>query len=248
MAYHFDIILISFIKPRTRFPQTAVLLSSSKMLRNLCLIGPPGSGKGSYGKLLAKSLDIPLVTVSSLLKRANFDLSSGKLMGDRVVSEILVEHLQSLPTGGFLLDGYPRTIRQVQWMAQKWPIGLRVDVAISLEVPKEVCLPKLLGRRACANCGGNWNVAHVQHGDYNLPPSLPDSCTNCRGEEDWITRSDDVEGIVDERLRTFYTTTAPILDHYEGQGKLLRFSPFLGYDDMPRFKATLSQWLHSFEN
>ena len=218
----------------------------SRIPRNLCIIGPPGSGKGSYGKLLAQSLNIPLISVSKLLKSANFDISSGKLLGDRVVSEVLVEHLASLPRG-YLLDGFPRTIRQVQWMKEKWPLEFQINAAISLEVPNEVCMTKMLGRRACLTCGGNWNVSNVHFGDYVLPPSLPDNCSQCDGEKDWSTREDDVESIVEERLQIYNTMTGPILDHFENQGTLLRFSPYLGYVDIPRFQIKLKEWLKSFD-
>ena len=214
----------------------------SRIPRNLCIIGPPGSGKGSYGKLLAKSLNIPLISVSHLLKNANFDISSGKLLGDRVVNEVLVEHLVSLPRG-YLLDGFPRTIRQVQWMKEKWPLELQIDAAICLEVPKEVCMTKMLGRRACLRCEGNWNVSDVHFGNFVLPPLLPDNCSKCEGEADWCTREDDVERVVEERLQIYDTMTGPILEHFEDQGTLLRFSPYLGYKDIPRFQNELKGWL-----
>ena len=221
-------------------------LSSSSPLRrlrmmNLSLIGPPGSGKGSYGKRLATALGMPLVSVSSVLKNANVNVGTGKLVDDDVVSHLLNEHLSKNNVhmkDGCILDGYPRTLAQL-----KGPV--KVHAAIHLNVPREVCRPKLLGRRACLTCGGNWNVAHVQHGPYHLPPSLPQNCANCTngGEKNWTTRDDDVEAIVNDRLDTFYTMTEPILHHYEAKGKLFRFSPFRGYDDLPRFESALKEWL-----
>jgi adenylate kinase len=113
-----------------------------------------------------------------------------------------------------------------------------------LEVPRQVCLEKLLGRRICTICDRNWNIANVQYGSFNLPASLPQSCTRCSSPTDhWIQRPDDIPDIIEKRLDTFYASSGPILDHYEANGKLLRFTPYQGYLDMPRFKMTVANWL-----
>ena len=207
------------------------------------MIGPPGSGKGSYGRLLAESLSIPLITVSSLLKQAHLDIASGKLVDDATVSRILAERLPLQP---YLLDGFPRTLNQVTLMEREWSIP-SIKAAISLEVPRQVCLKKLLGRRVCTVCDMSWNVADVQHDQFDLPVSLPENCSRCSPSDDWMQRLDDEPTIVNERLDTFYERTVPILEHYEQKRMLLRFSPYLGYRDMPRFLLTVKKWLQELE-
>ncbi|KAI2497260.1 adenylate kinase [Fragilaria crotonensis] len=207
---------------------------------NISLIGPPGSGKGSYGRLLAEFLSLPLITVSTLLQQAQVDTSSGKLVDDETVSKILVPQLPKHQS--YLLDGFPRTASQVKLMERDWDAP--VQAAISLEVPRQVCLEKLLGRRICTICNRNWNIANVQYGSFNLPASLPESCISCSSPTDhWVQRADDTPAIIERRLDTFYASSQPILDHYEANGKLLRFAPFQGYLDMPRFKLTVANWL-----
>jgi adenylate kinase len=210
---------------------------------SIAIIGPPGSGKGSYGRLLAEWLSIPLVTVSTLLKQAQLDTSSGKLVDDETVSGILSERLPLQP---YLLDGFPRTLNQVKLMERDWPIP-PIKAAISLEVPRQVCLEKLLGRRVCTVCNLNWNVADVQYGQFDLPASLPVTCSRCSPSDDWVQRLDDDPTIVQGRLDTFYERALPILEHYEQNGMLLRFTPYLGYRDMPRFQLAVTKWNEEFE-
>ena len=210
---------------------------------SIAIIGPPGSGKGSYGRLLAESLSIPIITVSTLLKQAHLDTSTGKLVDDATVSRILAERLPHQP---YLLDGFPRTLNQVTLMEREWPIP-SIKAAVSLEVPRQVCLEKLLGRRVCAVCDMSWNVADVQYDQFDLPASMPLNCSRCSPSDDWLQRPDDERTIIEERLDTFYERTVPILEHYEQNRALLRFSPYLGYRDMPRLLLTVTKWLEELE-
>jgi adenylate kinase len=206
------------------------------MNRKFCLIGPPGSGKGSYGKLLAKSLSLPLITVSTLLKTAGLDVGTGNLVQDDDVNEVL---LQNLPEN-YLLDGFPRTKNQLALMEQTWAEPLQG--AISLEVPRQVCLEKLLGRRSCTLCGENWNLAHVEKEGFHLPPKLPIQCTRCRMETHWTTRADDAPSLVEKRLDIFHFESKPILQYFEAKGALLQFAPYRGFLDMPLFESKVIEW------
>ena len=208
---------------------------------NLSIMGPPGSGKGSYGRLLAEFLAIPLISVSTLLKHAQIDTTSGKLADDETVSKIIVNHIpRNQP---YMLDGFPRTLNQVRIMEQDWSIA-PVHAIISLEVPRQVCFEKMLGRRICTICDRNWNVANVQFMSFNLPPSLPDNCFQCSHQtRPWRQRADDFPDIINERLDTFYNTSEPIIRHFEAKRKLLRFTPNMGFLDVPRFQSTVADWL-----
>lgn len=207
---------------------------------NISIIGPPGSGKGSYGRLVAEST--PFVIASTLLENAKLDTSSGKLLNDVTVSNTMVQNLPKNPP--YFVDGFPRTMNQVKLMERDWSKDMQVHAAISLEVPREVCFQKLMGRRFCEICERQWNTSDVHHDQFVMPPNLPASgCDRCSESDDWTQRPDDKPEIIDERLDIFYETTAPILEHYEQKGMLLRFAPYKGFDDVPRFKSTMAAWL-----
>lgn len=219
--------------------------------KNLSLIGPPGSGKGSYGRHIAKALGIPLLTISDLLRqfRPDVDLSSGQLVDDQVVGDALLNGLQQHQSHGYLLDGFPRTLKQIHVMESRWPSHTHVHAAIQLAVPDIVCETKLLGRRICKACNGNYNVNGVEWDQWYLPPSLPNKNKNCQchGEcdpyQDWKTRDDDQPHIVKERLFVYHQHMDPILKHFESQNRLLKLSPFRGYDDIPNMLLNVQQWL-----
>lgn len=210
--------------------------------RNVALIGPAGSGKGSYGKIFSQRWKIPLVTVSDVLRQHSHEVESGTLVDDTVVSNILRDHLPKQP---YILDGFPRTLKQVHLMEETWPKRLQIDAVVDLDVPKQVCKEKLLGRRFCTKCGGNYNVHAVHILGFHLPAQLPQDC-DCNGEF-FTSRPDDVENVVDERLDAHFRETEPILDYFDTRGRLLRFAPYMGYEDVPRFHAAVETWLNDME-
>jgi adenylate kinase len=220
--------------------------------KNLSLIGPPGSGKGSYGRHLAKALGIPLVTISDVLRkfRPDLDLSSGQLVDDHVVSDALLDGLKQYQKG-YILDGFPRTLKQAQLM-DTWPAHSQVQAALKLAVPDVVCETKLLGRRICKRCDGNYNVNGVDLDNWYLPPSLPENI--CDGNEDcdpyldWITREDDQPHIVKERLSLYHQHMDPILEYFERRNRLLKLTPYKGYDDIPEIITTVQRWLEKIQD
>jgi adenylate kinase len=235
----------------------------------LCLIGPPGSGKGSYGRMLAaRQAGMIMITASAVLKERKRELlnqaaSSGKLIDDNVVSEALLDHLEeninSQDVNGYILDGFPRTIQQVELMESSWPKEWKIDAAIHLNVPSEVCEKKMLGRRICSQCGGNFNVANVVWGGFDLPPQLPKlgqchratsaplpqqhQLSRCDPDLHWKQREDDEKHIIQHRLELYTQHTRPILEHFASNQKLFEFIPYKGYEDMPQIQAELEEWL-----
>jgi len=202
---------------------------------NLSLFGPPGSGKGSYGKHFAKALDIPLVTASDVLRKLRPDLvaqmANGTLVEDAVVGETVLEGLLDLQTPrGYILDGFPRTLQQVVLMENTWPDTLRIRTVVQLDVPDFVCQTKLLGRRACSKCGRSYNIRGVDHNGWRMPPHLPPKGHVCESHTrfssslthhatketscDWtVQRDDDTTEIVEERLSVYHQNADPILDY-----------------------------------
>jgi adenylate kinase len=216
---------------------------------NLCFIGAPGSGKGSYGKSFAERLAVPLITVSSVLRevRPDLDLHSGELVDCKVVSDSLEQYLRD-KNRGYILDGFPRTRQQLDFMQSHWSEEMQVHAAILLDVPDEVCETKLLGRRLCEKCGGNYNVNAVVTGKWNLPEYLPDSCPHpgCDPDRYWKKREDDQHGIIQERLKIHHSHMDPIQAFFDKDKSLFRYTPYNGYDDVPAMLDSFDVWLKKF--
>jgi adenylate kinase family enzyme len=265
---------------------------------NLCLVGPPGSGKGSYGRHLSHALGIPIFAASDLLRRfrPELDLSSGRLVDCRTVCDTLLLGLQqkqqqqqptegcsnsnrprprhrlwhlqgtttTIGTGeirhGYILDGFPRTLEQTSIMEETWPTKYRIHAAIKLAVPDVVCERKLLGRRMCTLCGGNYNVNGVEWNGWNLPPHLPTSSSSqqhppCRRDppccdrnhnHHWKTRDDDATiDIVRHRLNLYHDNMDPILEYFARRNRLLKLEPFHGFKDVPILVEEVRKWLQA---
>jgi adenylate kinase len=212
---------------------------SKKLL--LSLIGPPGSGKGSYGRHLAKSLDCSLIGMSDVLRemRPDLDLSSGKLVDDSVVEHTLQHFLsrQSHDSSrGYLLDGYPRTVGQLQGT-------ISIDAVILLAVPDFVCESKLLGRRLCRKCDGNFNINGVDQDGWCQPPILPTKPQCSEDSCGWETRLDDNAEVVRSRLKTYHDHADPIVKHFEQRDRILKLKPYNGFDDLPKVLETAREFV-----
>ena len=184
---------------------------------NIALIGPPGSGKGSYGKYFANALQIPIFTVSDLLKkfRPDINISSGKLIDDTIVSETILQGLEDYfdnnndnndnndnSIGGYIIDGFPRTIEQIKLTEEEsdettsittgcWPEKYQIQSAIHLNVPDCVCKTKILGRRQCSKCGKSYNIANVNWNGWIMPSNIPSSQEEDMGHICCVGNSDD---------------------------------------------------------
>lgn len=211
----------------------------------LALLGPPGSGKGSYGRHLAKALHFSLIGMSDILREVHpsLDLSSGKLVEDAVVThslhDYIANHHKKVDTLGYVLDGFPRTIRQLEDSA-----GIvTIHAAIQLAVPDSVCETKLMGRRLCRKCGGNFNVHGVDREGWVLPPTLPTNPECSETQCNWETRSDDQPDVVHDRLKTYHEHVDRIVDCFKKNDKLLKLFPYHGFEDVPDMIAQLEVFL-----
>jgi adenylate kinase len=183
----------------------------------ILMLGPPGAGKGTQSANIADECGVEHITTGDAL-RANKDMDisemdteydtpreymeAGDLVPDAVVNAIVDEALNS--ADGFVLDGYPRNMAQVEELEDMTDL----DVVLSLEVSREELVSRLTGRRVCDDCGTNFHV------DFN-PPEESGVCDECGGE--LIHRDDDNEESVNNRLDVFEDNTAPVIDHYEGR-------------------------------
>lgn len=222
----------------------------------VALLGPPGSGKGSYGRHLAKALKYSLVGMSDVLRemRQDLDLSSGRLIDDTVVTNSLHRYLEhhhqdhsservAVTTHGYLLDGFPRTIRQLNGDDDDSATVVPVDAAIQLAVPDLVCEAKLLGRRLCEKCGGNFNVTGVDQDGWKLPPTLPTNPACSQYTCPWERRSDDQPQVVQHRLQVYHEHMDPIVKYFGDNDQLLKLTPYHGFHELPQMIDQVKDFL-----
>jgi len=245
-------------------------MASFRLMKNVAIMGPPGSGKGFYGRPLAAHLGVKLYTASDILRQhgpPDLDLTSGKLVDCATVSKILrkffmyqasrkVSRHEGRHFRHYIVDGFPRSRQQIIFMERYWPIKTQVHYALHLDVPDEVCTRKMLGRRRCSKCLREYNVADVNTPDgFVLPPQLPTDedkrrycdVEKCDPDRDWTTREDDVPDIVTERLRLYREQEKPVVNFYKKENRLLRFTPYRGELDIPKLVWTTTDWLRKHQ-
>jgi adenylate kinase len=183
----------------------------------LVIFGPPGSGKGTYASRLAPRLGVPHISTGDILrdevksgselgKNISSYVSSGKLVPDEVVNRVMEKRLsQEDCKRGFILDGYPRTLKQAFFLEKI----SKIDFVISLNVPDEVIVRRLSSRLVCRRCGAIYNR-------ITLPPKVDGVCDKCGGE--LYQRDDDKPEVVRERIRVYKNEAAPLLEHYRKSG------------------------------
>lgn len=181
---------------------------------NVLLFGPPGSGKGTQAKDLAAALGVPHVATGDIFRRhlkegtelgqrAKAYMSGGGLVPDEFTCEIVASRLvEPDAVNGVLLDGFPRTVPQAEWL-MKWfdERGSQVDAVINLVVPDEVIIQRVTGRRSCPSCGATFHVSFA--------PPEEGRCTRCGTPV--IQREDDKDDVVLKRLDTYARETLPVL-------------------------------------
>jgi adenylate kinase len=189
----------------------------------LVLLGKQGAGKGTQAKRLADHYATVHLSTGDMFRaqaaqgtafglEARRYMDAGDLVPDEIVMGVIEECLApGGPLGdGFVLDGFPRTVPQAVDLARV--LGARpLDLVIDLEVPREIVLDRIAGRRVCVNCQ---TVYHV-----NMPPSHNWTCDKCGGEV--RQRDDDTEEAVERRLQLYERETVPIMDYYREQGLLV---------------------------
>jgi adenylate kinase len=210
----------STIDPKTRFVGAVVLL------------GAPGAGKGTQSKILAARYGIPQISTGDLLrdnvargtelgKVAKGMLEKGALVPDNLVQDMLAHRIETGgDTGrGFVLDGFPRTLVQAVWLdkfLEDWtarvnPGQRALPVVVNVAVGYNQLLRRLTGRRTCPTCGRIYNV-------YFQPPRVDDIC-DIDGSK-LVTRRDDFEEVISERLKAYERQTMPLIDYYKSRGNL----------------------------
>ncbi|GIG89667.1 adenylate kinase [Plantactinospora endophytica] len=191
----------------------------------LVLVGPPGAGKGTQAEFIAAHLAVPKISTGDIF-RANVSqgtplgveakryMDAGKLVPDEVTINMVRDRLAEPDAAeGFLLDGFPRTTPQAAALDKLLAdLGTALDLVMELVVDDDEVIRRLSGRRTCRGCGKVWHI------EFD-PSSVEGICDRCGGE--LFQRDDDKAETIAERLREYASKTAPLIDYYGAQGKLV---------------------------
>ena len=189
----------------------------------IVIMGAPGSGKGTQAERLCRDHSMPHVSTGDLFRenlskgtplgqKAKGYMDAGQLVPDELVLDMLFDRVSKDDCkGGYLLDGFPRTLGQAQALSERLGDESNLTV-IDVAVQDETVVERITGRLVCQNCG------HIHHRTFS-PPAKEGVCDSC-GSEALGQRDDDREEVVRERLRVYHEQTAPLVDYYGSRGLL----------------------------
>jgi len=181
---------------------------------NAIIFGAPGSGKGTYASRLQARLGVDVIAMGDIFReimkqetelgtKVKGYVEKGLLVPDDIVIEVLKQRLTQIPKGkGFILDGYPRTLKQAEALEQI----AEIDVILLQMVPDWIIIERLSTRRICRNCGTVYNVRF-------LKPKVENVCDKCGGP--LYQRSDDTPEVIKKRIQVYQEQTSPLLQHYK---------------------------------
>ena len=190
----------------------------------VAFLGPPGAGKGTQARDLAREWDVPHIATGDMLREAAAAgtplgreakgyMDRGALVPDEVIMRMIAERLARPDArNGFLLDGFPRTIPQAEGLERLLKdLGQPLERVIYFDVSEPELLRRLTGRRVCRVCQTAFHLV-------SAPPRTPGVCDRCGGE--LYQREDDSEATVRNRLAVYARQTSPLLDWYRSRGML----------------------------
>ncbi len=208
----------------------------------LILLGAPGAGKGTQAEIISEKYNIPTISTGNIIRaalkngtemglKAKAYIDSGRLVPDDVVIGIIKERLaQDDCKGGFILDGFPRTIPQAEALDN---MNIAVDAALSLEVADREIVKRMSGRRVCEKCGASYHTEFKK-------PETDGICDACGGA--LVIRKDDEPDTVLDRLDIYHKQTEPLKSYYKSQGKLITVEGQKEVEDTTKLVlATLSE-------
>ena len=195
---------------------------------HIVLLGAPGAGKGTQAAVISDTLGLAHVASGDLFRQAQDNgselgtlvrsyMEKGELVPDAVTIRVIRERISAPDCAqGFILDGFPRTLEQAKALDEALTEkGKAVDVVLYIKVSTEELVKRLGGRWVCRNCQTPYHV-------ISSPPRVAGRCDRCGGE--LYQRPDDSEEAVRNRLRVYSTETAPLIEYYTGQGKLVEIN------------------------
>jgi len=207
---------------------------------NFIFLGPPGAGKGTLAKKVAEEYQIPHISTGDIFrenikngtelgKKAKAIIDAGGLVSDEITIGLVKDRLSKDDTQkGYILDGFPRTIPQ----AEALETFAKIDAAVNFDIEDEAVVERLGGRVCCKECG---QMFHVK---FN-PPKTAGICDKCGGA--LYTRDDDKTESIQNRLKVYRQSTAPLIDFYKKKGNLV------DVDAKPAPEKVLSEFNSKFK-
>ena len=191
---------------------------------NIILLGPPGAGKGTQARVLVDGRNMIQLSTGDMLrdarksgtdmgKRVAAVMDAGELVTDEIVIGLIEEKLRGEKAGGFIFDGFPRTLAQADALGDLLTkTGEALDAVVEMRVDDEALVARITARSTCGSCGEVYN-------DLTKPIPADGKCTNCDGTE-FKRRADDNEDSLRTRLMEYYKKTSPLIGYYYAKGDL----------------------------
>ena len=192
---------------------------------NIILLGPPGAGKGTQARFLVEGRDMVQLSTGDMLREAKDSgtemgkmvaevMARGDLVTDEIVIGLIREKLEGDNRGGFIFDGFPRTLEQAdalgRLMAEE---GQTLDAVIEMRVDDSALVDRITARSTCGACGEVYN-------DNTKPIPADRKCTNCGAEDKFTRRADDNAEALKTRLMAYYKQTSPLIGYYYAKDML----------------------------
>lgn len=216
-------------------------------MTNIILLGPPGAGKGTQAKRLVEERGMVQLSTGDMLRDARTSgtdmgrkvaavMDAGHLVTDDIVVGLIEEKLtHGIAAGGYIFDGFPRTLKQADALgALMARIGQPLDAVIELRVDDDALKQRIVGRFTCGACGA------VYH-DINHPPKVAGTCDTCGGTT-MKRRADDTEDALRTRMLAYYRDTSPLVGYYYAKGQLATVD---GLAEMNDVAAALAKVLNT---
>eukprot|EP01041_Mallomonas_annulata_P011373 gene11373-23806_t len=223
-------------------------------MHRFSLIGAPGVGKGTFGKVICQRLNLEHISIGNLIRmeiERKSELGAiiqsfndkGALVPDDIVCDIVYKkylyHINQ--STGFILDGFPRNLFQSKFITS----NNICNQVIHIKLNKSIAIEKILARRICTNCSSEFNIAHIVRDGYNMPAILPipSACplgpTRCNPQ--LISRTDDTEISIRTRFQIFENETEPILKYFNNANILKTFEVHRGIEDVENLLNLITQ-------
>ncbi|WP_282171059.1 adenylate kinase [Ruegeria atlantica] len=192
---------------------------------NIILLGPPGAGKGTQARHLVETRGMVQLSTGDMLREAKDSgtemgnrvaevMAKGELVTDEIVIGLIREKLEQGAKGGFIFDGFPRTLAQADALGDLLnSTSETLDAVIAMEVNDDALVERITARSTCGGCGEVYN-------DITKPIPADGKCSNCGKENDFKRRADDNEESLKTRLMEYYKKTSMLIGYYYAKGNL----------------------------